>query len=44
MTQASGPQGEPCGPFSEHGFAGAEQVLMDTIADAVENGVDKFRR
>jgi alpha/beta superfamily hydrolase len=44
VTQASGMRGDPCGAFSEHGFVGAEKILMDTIADAVENGVDKFRQ
>lgn len=44
VTQASGMKGDPCGAFSQHGFAGAEKILMDTIASAVENGVDQFRR
>jgi alpha/beta superfamily hydrolase len=43
ITQSGGAKGPACGPFSEHSFAGAEQVLMDTIADAVDNGVDKFK-
>jgi len=43
VTQASGMKGDRCGAFSEHGFAGAEKILMDTIASAVENGVDQFR-
>ena len=43
VTQASGAKGDPCGAFSEHGFVGAEKIFMDIIADAVENGVDKFR-
>jgi pimeloyl-ACP methyl ester carboxylesterase len=44
VTQASGAKGDPCGPFSEHGFVGAERVFMDIIADAVENGVAQFRK
>lgn len=44
VSEASGTKGGACGPFSEHGFAGAEQILMRTIADAVERGVDQFNR
>jgi alpha/beta superfamily hydrolase len=43
VTQASGMKGDPCGPFSQHGFAGAEREFMNIIASAVENGVDQFR-
>lgn len=43
VTDASGGKGDPCGAFSEHGFVGAERVFMDIIADAVQNGTDKFR-
>jgi dienelactone hydrolase len=44
VTEASGGKGDPCGAFSEHGFVGAERVFMDIIADAVENGVARFRK
>jgi len=44
ITEASGQRGGPCGAFSEHGFVGAEKILMQTIADAVERGVEQFRR
>jgi alpha/beta superfamily hydrolase len=43
VTEASGMRGDPCGPFSQHGFVGAEKIFMNIIADAVENGVDKFK-
>jgi alpha/beta superfamily hydrolase len=43
IEQRGGARGDPCGPFSEHGFAGAEKIFMDTIASAVQNGVDQFR-
>jgi alpha/beta superfamily hydrolase len=43
VTEASGMKGDACGAFSEHGFVGAEKIFMDIIADAVENGVDKFK-
>lgn len=43
VTEASGAKGDPCAAFSEHGFVGAERIFMDIIADAVENGVDKFK-
>lgn len=43
VTEASGAKGDPCGAFSEHGFVGAERIFMDIIADAVQNGVDKFK-
>jgi alpha/beta superfamily hydrolase len=43
VAQGGGAKGDPCGPFSEHGFVGAERIFMDTIASAVENGVDQFR-
>ncbi|MGZ5120229.1 MAG: hypothetical protein ACXWCS_16745 [Burkholderiales bacterium] len=42
ISEASATQGAACGPFSEHGFAGAERVLMQTISDAVDQGV--YRR
>jgi hypothetical protein len=44
VSEASGTKGGPCGPFSQHGFAGAEQILMQTISDAVDRGVDQFNR
>jgi len=44
ISEASGTRGGACQPFSEHGFAGAEQILMQTISDAVERGVDQFNR
>jgi len=34
ITESSGARGAPCGAFSQHGFAGAEQQLMDAIAKA----------
>jgi len=43
ITQSGGAKGPACGAFSEHSFAGAEQILMDTIASAVDNGVEQFR-
>jgi alpha/beta superfamily hydrolase len=43
ITQASGMKGDRCQAFMEHGFMGAEQVLMDTIYKAVEGGVDQFK-
>jgi len=44
VSEANGTKGGACQPFSEHGFAGAEQILMQTISDAVERGVDQFNR
>lgn len=44
VSEASGTKGGACGPFSQHGFAGAEQILMQTISDAVDRGVDQFNR
>jgi pimeloyl-ACP methyl ester carboxylesterase len=44
VTQSAGARGGPCGPFSEHGFVGAEPALMQVIADAVERGVAQFNR
>jgi alpha/beta superfamily hydrolase len=41
ISDANATQGAACGPFSEHGFAGAERVLMQTISDAVEHGVNR---
>jgi len=43
IAESSGAKGPACGPFSQHSFAGAEQALMDTIAAAVDKGVDQFR-
>jgi alpha/beta superfamily hydrolase len=43
VTQSGGAKGPACGPYSEHSFAGAEQILMDTIAAAVDKGVDQFK-
>ena len=44
ISEASGVSGGACQPFSGHGFAGAEQKLMQTISDAVQGGVDQFNR
>ena len=44
VSEASGVKGGACGLFSEHGFVGAEQILMQTISDAVDRGVDQFNR
>lgn len=44
IQESSGAKGPACGPFSEHSFAGAEKILMDTIAAAVEKGVDQFKQ
>ena len=44
ISEASGVKGGVCQPFSEHGFAGAEQQLMQTIYDAIDRGVDQFNR
>jgi alpha/beta superfamily hydrolase len=43
VTEAGSPKGDPCGAFSQHGFVGAERTFMDIIADAAQNGVEKFR-
>jgi len=44
ISEAGGVRERGCQPFSEHGFAGAEQQLMQTIYDAIEGGVDQFNR
>jgi hypothetical protein len=31
----------PCGPFSEHGYAGIEEEVVDTIADFIIRGRDR---
>lgn len=37
INVTSGARGAPCGPFAQHGFAGAEAQLMDAIAKAAGN-------